>query len=43
VEPESSGEAIVRDLKAKGPMLVACSGGVDSSLLAALAVRALGT
>jgi TIGR00268 family protein len=42
VEPESSGEAIVRDLKAKGPMLVACSGGVDSSLLAALAVRALG-
>ncbi|WP_292731362.1 ATP-dependent sacrificial sulfur transferase LarE [Methanoculleus sp.] len=42
MEPESSGEAIVRDLKAKGPMLVACSGGVDSSLLAALAVRALG-
>ncbi len=42
MEPESSGEAIVRELKAKGPMLVAYSGGVDSSLLAALAVRALG-
>jgi len=42
VESGSGSEAIVSDLKAKGPMLIAYSGGVDSSLLAALAVRALG-
>jgi len=42
VESGSGSEAIVSALKAKGPMLIAYSGGVDSSLLAALAVRALG-
>jgi len=37
-----SKEAVIEALKEKGPLLVAYSGGVDSSLLAALAVRALG-
>ncbi|HQD27037.1 MULTISPECIES: ATP-dependent sacrificial sulfur transferase LarE [Methanoculleus] len=37
-----SKEAVIEALKEKGPLLIAYSGGVDSSLLAALAVRALG-
>jgi uncharacterized protein len=35
-------EALVADLAGRGPVLVACSGGVDSGLVAALAFRALG-
>ena len=42
VEARGSREAVIEALKEKGPLLVAYSGGVDSSLLAALAVRALG-
>ena len=42
MEARGSREAVIEALKEKGPLLVAYSGGVDSSLLAALAVRALG-
>ena len=42
VEARGSREAVIEALKEKGPLLVAYSGGVDSSLLAALAVRTLG-
>ncbi|BBL68343.1 ATP-dependent sacrificial sulfur transferase LarE [Methanoculleus chikugoensis] len=42
MESRCSREAVVEALREKGPILIAYSGGVDSALLAALAVRALG-
>lgn len=42
VESRGSRESVLAALKAKGPILVAYSGGIDSSLLAALAVRTFG-
>lgn len=42
MESSCSRETVIKALKEKGPLLVAYSGGVDSSLLAGLAVRALG-
>lgn len=42
VESLGSRESVLAALKAKGPILVAYSGGIDSSLLAALAVRTFG-
>ncbi|WP_292489544.1 ATP-dependent sacrificial sulfur transferase LarE [Methanoculleus sp. 10] len=42
MESRGSRESVFAALKAKGPVLVAYSGGIDSSLLAALAVRAHG-
>ena len=42
MEPGKSKKALLEVFKAKESMLIAYSGGVDSSLLAALAVRALG-
>ena len=42
MEPRKSKEVILEILKTKGSVLIAYSGGVDSSLLAALAVQVLG-
>jgi uncharacterized protein len=42
MEQKKSKDTILEVIKAKGPMLIAYSGGVDSSLLATLAVQALG-